>query len=150
MHLLKYLLNETKTGLDKKKLVYQLGRAAFLCDECRIINCCWWGLAGPKEWLSREDLQDRISLWLPSGNWFSLLKSLVEFDFDIVEDFSCLEGVCIHEVYGKIPGYHFVDKDTLELQPADRLRQLFTIESEWTQEDIVPFIKFVLFFYNDD
>ena len=43
---------------------------------------------------------------------------------------------------GNTPGYHFVDKDILALNPSERFRQLFTIESEWTQEDLLPFISY--------
>ena len=44
---------------------------------------------------------------------------------------------------GNTPGYHFVDKDVLALDPSERFRQLFTIESEWTQEELLPFISYI-------
>lgn len=38
-------------------------------------------------------------------------------------------------------GFRFIDKDTLELDPGKRFLQLFNIEPEWVQDDLVPFIK---------
>lgn len=125
--------------IDKQQLIYYLARSAYLCNDGNFKNFKF--KLEPTEWLSSEDLQNRISLWLPSGNFLKYLK-IVGFDFDIKEDSVYLQGVAIHETYGRIPGFHFVDRDVLELNPNDRLRQLFTIESEWTQEEIVPFIQY--------
>lgn len=53
--------------MDKKRLVYSLARSAFICGEEGMKNEDII-IIEPKEWLSQEDLQNRISLWLPSGN----------------------------------------------------------------------------------
>ena len=47
----------------------------------------------------------------------------------------------IHEQRGGIAGYRFIDRDELAMKPESRLLQLFTIESEWSQEDLFPFIE---------
>ena len=113
-----------------------MARSAFLCNDRISDSFCSIELT---EWLSKEELQDRISLWLPSGRFTKRFQ--IGIDFDINEDEDCLKGVVIHETVGRIPGYRFVDRDILALNPGDRLRQLFTIESEWTQEDIIPYIE---------
>ena len=82
------------------------------------------------QWQTAEELQSRISMWLPRG-----------YDFDIQEDTSLIRGVAVFEKDTNREGYRFIDKDLLELDPGKRLLQLFEIESEWVQEDLVPFIK---------
>ena len=71
----------------------------------------------------------------------------LEFDFDIESDYACLRGVAIHENRGITKGFRFVDKDNLAMKPEARFRQLFEIESEWSQEDILPFIESDLFIF---
>lgn len=66
----------------------------------------------------------------------------VEFDFDIDSDYSCLRGIAIHENRTTTKGFRYIDKDDLAMKPEARFRQLFGIESEWSQEDILPFIEF--------
>ena len=82
------------------------------------------------QWQTAEELQSRISMWLPRG-----------YDFDIQEDTSLIHGVAVFEKDTNREGFRFIDKDVLELDPGKRFLQLFEIESEWVQEDLVPFIK---------
>ena len=78
-----------------------------------------------------DQLESRISRWLPKG-----------YDFDIGEDAPMLHGIAIREKEKGVQRFRFIDKDILELDPRRRFLQLFEIESEWTQEDLVPFISF--------
>ncbi|KAK8815635.1 hypothetical protein WA538_004760 [Blastocystis sp. DL] len=95
-----------------------------------IIRDIFVSVANNSDWLSQKELQMRIDTLLPS-----------EFDFDIESDYSCLRGVAIHENRGITKGFRFVDKDNLAMKPEARFRQLFEMESEWSQEDILPFIE---------
>ena len=51
-----------------------------------------------------------------------------------------MKGVAIHEAIGAQKGFHFIDTDKLRLDPKERFEELFSIESEWTQEELVPYI----------
>ena len=65
---------------------------------------------------------------------------IVDYDFDIATDSACLKGVAIHEAVGAQRGFRFIDTDKLRLDPKERFEELFSIESEWTQEELVPYI----------
>lgn len=65
---------------------------------------------------------------------------MLEYDFDISADSAYLKGVAIHEAIGTQKGFHFIDTDKLRLDPKERFEELFSIESEWTQEELVPYI----------
>ena len=50
-------------------------------------------------------------------------------------------------------GFRFIDRSELSMKPEERFLQLFTIESEWSQEELVPFIEYsnnLVFFINSD
>ena len=64
----------------------------------------------------------------------------LDYDFDISTDTAYLKGVAIHEAIGAQKGFHFIDTDKLRLDPKERFEELFSIESEWTQEELVPYI----------
>ena len=87
-------------------------------------------IAEAAQWQTAEELQNRIALWLPRG-----------YDFDITQDASLIHGVAVFEKDLSKEGFRFIDKDTLELDPGKRFLQLFNIEPEWVQDDLVPFIK---------
>lgn len=95
-----------------------------------MIVCLFVTIVEAAQWQTAEALQSRISMWLPRG-----------YDFDIQEDASLIHGVCVLEKEANREGFRFIDKDVLELDPGKRFLQLFKIESEWVQEDLVPFIK---------
>lgn len=65
--MLSYICNDLTNCVDKKRLVYFLARSSFICGEEGRKNQ-YYIIVEPKEWLSQEDLQNRISLWLPSGS----------------------------------------------------------------------------------
>ena len=64
----------------------------------------------------------------------------LDYDFDISTDTAYLKGVAIHEAIGAQKGFHFIDTDKLRLDPKERFEELFSIESEGTQEELVPYI----------
>ena len=124
-HLVGCLLGSEETlqsqvlSIPRSSLVYNLARAAFLCEN---------GEAASLQ--TGDQLESRISRWLPKG-----------YDFDIGEDAPMLHGIAIREKEKGVQRFRFIDKDILELDPRRRFLQLFEIESEWTQEDLVPFIS---------
>lgn len=52
-----------------------------------------------------------------------------------------VRGVCVREVRGDAAGYRFINTDTLPLSPRALFVFLFTLESEWSHEEIVPFVE---------
>ncbi|KNB45404.1 hypothetical protein JH06_0958 [Blastocystis sp. subtype 4] len=129
-HLVCQLLDDSDSldaqvlSIHKHKLIQVITRVVFLGDNLQTVD-----------WIPSDELQKRIATILPS-----------EYDFDIAHDVTCLKGVVIHEQRGGIPGYRFIDRDELAMKPESRLLQLFTIESEWSQEDLFPFIEELQFF----
>lgn len=73
---------------------------------------------------------------------------LVVFDFDYKTDQDCLIGEVIHEVRNRVVGFRFIDRSELSMKPEERFLQLFTIESEWSQEELVPYIEYSNIFYS--
>ena len=58
-------------------------------------------------------------------------------------DQDCFVGEVIHESRNRVLGFRFIDRSELSMKPEERFLQLFTIESEWSQEELVPFIEYV-------
>ena len=73
--------------------------------------------------------------------WCSIWYDIA-FDFDYKTDLDCLIGEVIHEVRNRVVGFRFIDRSELSMKPEERFLQLFTIESEWSQEELVPYIEY--------
>lgn len=90
----------------------------------------WYGIMALKKYVSKTTMpQDEFLI-----NWKSLFPPFFPCDIDI----DLLRGWFFKPTGSSI---QYISKDTLPMEPKDRFKMLFKLQSQWELEDIVPFIE---------
>ncbi|KAK8803340.1 hypothetical protein WA158_001034 [Blastocystis sp. Blastoise] len=77
--------------------------------------------------------------WIPTTEYIQLLQAELPAEYTL--DLSILSSLCILESQNGVVGYHYIDMYALPVDPKERYKHLFSIKSEWSNEELQYFIN---------